>query len=210
MAEGFRSFTSAIVPLAAENVDTDQIVPARYLKVTDKEGLAEALFRDYRFNEDGTKKDPPWLLDRPEMQGRKVLLVGDNVGTGSSREHAPWALRSWGIQAILSTGFADIFKSNALKNGVLPIVVDPATHQALFDMVEANPDAELRVDLAEQGILLPDGTTLDFEVDAFSKMMLMAGTDEIGYVLAKEPEIAAWEAANPPRVDTRIGTAVAG
>jgi 3-isopropylmalate/(R)-2-methylmalate dehydratase small subunit len=210
MAEPFRSFTSAIVPLAAENVDTDQIVPARYLKVTDKEGLAEALVRDYRFNEDGTKKDPPWLLDRPEMQGRKVLLVGDNFGTGSSREHAPWALRSWGIQAILSTSFADIFKSNALKNGVLPIVVDPAAHKALFDMVEANPDAELRVDLAEQGILLPDGTTLDFDVDPFSKMMLMAGTDEIGYVLGKEPEIAAWEAANPPRVDTRIGTAAAG
>ena len=210
MAEPFRSFASAIVPLAAENVDTDQIVPARYLKVTDKEGLAEALFRDYRFNEDGTKKDPPWLLDRPEMQGRKVLLVGDNFGTGSSREHAPWALRSWGIQAILSTSFADIFKSNALKNGVLPIVVDPATHAALFEMVEADPAAELRVDLAEQGILLPDGTTLDFDVDPFSKMMLMAGTDEIGYVMGKDAEIAAWEAANPPRVDTRIGTAVAG
>ena len=210
MAEGFRSFTSAIIPLPAENVDTDQIVPARYLKVTDKEGLAEALFRDYRFNEDGTKKDPVWLLDRPEMQGRKVLLVGDNFGTGSSREHAPWALRSWGIQAILSTSFADIFKSNALKNGVLPIVVDPATHAALFAMVEADPDAELRVDLAEQGILLPDGSTLDFEVDPFSKMMLMAGTDEIGYVLGKDEAIAAWEAAHPPRVDTRLGTALAG
>ena len=210
MAEPFRSFASAIVPLAAENVDTDQIVPARYLKVTDKEGLAEALFRDYRFNEDGTKKDPPWLLDRPEMQGRQILLVGDNFGTGSSREHAPWALRSWGIQAILSTSFADIFKSNALKNGVLPIVVGPATHRALFEMVEADPDAELRVDLAEQGILLPDGTTLDFDVDPFSKMMLMAGTDEIGYVMGKDAEIAAWEAAHPPRVDTRIGTAVAG
>jgi 3-isopropylmalate/(R)-2-methylmalate dehydratase small subunit len=210
MTEPFRSFTSAIVPLTAENVDTDQIVPARYLKVTDKEGLAEALFRDYRFNEDGTKKDPVWLLDRPEMPGRKILLVGDNFGTGSSREHAPWALRSWGIQAILSTSFADIFKSNALKNGVLPIVVDPATHAALFEMVEADPDAQLRVDLAEQGILLPDGTTLDFDVDPFSKMMLMGGTDEIGYVLGKDAEIAAWESAHPPLVDTRIGTSVAG
>jgi len=210
MTEGFRSFSSRVVPLNAENVDTDQIVPARYLKVTDKEGLAEALFRDYRFNEDGTKKDPVWLLDRPEMQGRKVLLVGDNFGTGSSREHAPWALRSWGIQAILSTSFADIFRSNLLKNGVLPIVVDPATHAALFEMVEADPDAELRVDLAEQGILLPDGTTLDFEIDPFAKAMLMAGTDEIGYVLARDADIAAWEAANAPRVDTRIGTATAG
>jgi 3-isopropylmalate/(R)-2-methylmalate dehydratase small subunit len=210
MAEPFRSFASRIVPLRAENVDTDQIVPARYLKVTDKEGLAEALFRDYRFNEDGTKKDPPWLLDRPGMPGRQILLVGDNFGTGSSREHAPWALRSWGIRAILSTSFADIFKSNALKNGVLPIVVDPAAHAALFEMIEADPDAELRVDLAEQGILLPDGTTLDFDVDPFSKMMLMAGTDEIGYVLGKDAEIGAWEASHPPRVDARIGTAAAG
>lgn len=210
MPAPFRSFSSRIVPLRAENVDTDQIVPARYLKVTDKEGLADALFRDYRFNEDGTKKDPPWILDRPEMQGRRVLLVGDNFGTGSSREHAPWALRSWGIGAILSTSFADIFQNNALKNGVLPIVVDPATHQALFDMIEADPDAEIRVDLAEQGILLPDGSTLDFEIDPFNKMMLMAGTDEIGYVMGKDAEISAWEAAHEPRVDTRLGTALAG
>jgi 3-isopropylmalate/(R)-2-methylmalate dehydratase small subunit len=144
------------------------------------------------------------------MQGRKVLLVGDNFGTGSSREHAPWALRSWGIGAILSTSFADIFKSNALKNGVLPIVVDPATHAALFAMVEEDPNAEIRVDLAEQGILLPDGSTLDFDVDPFSKMMLMAGTDEIGYVLGKDAEIAGWEARHPARVDTRIGTTPAG
>jgi len=210
MAEPFRSFASAIVPLAAENVDTDQIVPARYLKVTDKEGLAEALFRDWRFNEDGTKKDPPFVLDRPGMDGRRILLVGDNFGTGSSREHAPWALRSWGIQAILSTSFADIFRSNSLKNGVLPIVVDPATHQHLLELVANDPDAELRIDLAEQGVLLPDGSTIDFDVDPFSKMMLMAGTDEIGYVLVKDDAISAWEAANPPRVDTRLGTALAG
>jgi 3-isopropylmalate/(R)-2-methylmalate dehydratase small subunit len=210
MAEPYRSFASKIVAMPAENVDTDQIVPARFLKVTDKEGLADALFRDWRFNEDGTKKDPPFILDQPGMAGRKILLVGDNFGTGSSREHAPWALRAWGVQAILSTSFADIFRNNALKNGVLPIVVDPATHQALFDMAEADPDAELRVDLAEQGILLPDGSTLDFEVDGFAKMMLLAGTDEIGYVLAKDAEISAWEAAHPARVDTRLGTSVAG
>jgi 3-isopropylmalate/(R)-2-methylmalate dehydratase small subunit len=210
MAEGFRSFTSRVVPMAAENVDTDQIVPARYLKVTDKEGLADALFRDWRFNEDGTKKDPLFILDRPGMEGRKILLAGDNFGTGSSREHAPWALRSWGIQAILSTSFADIFRSNALKNGVLPIVVDAETHARLFRMIAEDEDAELRVDLAEQGVLLPDGTTLDFEVDPFSRMMLMAGTDEIGYVLAKDADISAWEETHPARVDTRIGTALAG
>jgi 3-isopropylmalate/(R)-2-methylmalate dehydratase small subunit len=209
VAERFRGFSSRVVPLPAENVDTDQVVPARYLKVTDKEGLADALFRDWRFEEDGSRKDPPFVLDRPGMDGRRILLAGDNFGTGSSREHAPWALRAWGIQAIVSTGFADIFKNNSLKNGVLPIVVDPATHEQLFDLLERDPDAELRVDLAEQGILLPDGSTIDFEVDAFSKMMLMAGTDEIGYVLAKEAAIAAWEAANPSRLDTRIGTALA-
>ena len=210
MPEAFRAFASKVVALPAENVDTDQIVPARYLKVTDKEGLADALFRDWRFEEDGSLKDPPFVLDRPEMAGRKILLAGDNFGTGSSREHAPWALRSWGFGAILSTSFADIFSSNALKNGVLPIVVDPATHQRLLDLVAADPDAQLRVDLAEQGILLPDGSTIDFDVDPFSKLMLLAGTDEIGYVQGKDADIAAWEAANPPRVDTRIGTPLAG
>jgi len=209
MGDGFRSFASRVVPLPAENVDTDQIVPARYLKVTDKEGLADALFRDWRFEEDGSRKDPPFIIDRPGMEGRRILLAGDNFGCGSSREHAPWALRSWGVQAILSTSFADIFRSNALKNGVLPIVVDPETHRRLFKLLEDDPDAELRVDLAEQGILLPDGSTIDFDVDPFSKMMLMAGTDEIGYVLAKDEAIAAWEAAHPPRVDTRLGTSLA-
>ena len=207
MPEPYRGFSSAVVPLAAENVDTDQIVPARYLKVTDKEGLADALFRDWRFEADGSRKDPPFVLDRPGIHGRQILLVGDNFGTGSSREHAPWALRAWGVRAILSTSFADIFRSNSLKNGVLPIVVDPATHQRLFDLVERDPEAELRVDLAEQGVLLPDGTTIDFEIDPFAKAMLLAGTDEIGYVLGHDDAIAAWEAAHPPRVDTRLGTA---
>jgi len=209
MGEPFRGFASKVVPLAAENVDTDQIVPARYLKMTDRAGLADALFRDHRFNEDGALKDPPFVLDRPGMAGRKVLLAGDNFGTGSSREHAPWALAAWGIRAVLSTGFADIFNANALKNGVLPIRVDPETHRRLFEMIEADPDAELRVDLAEQGILLPDGSTIDFDIDPFSKMMLLAGTDEIGYVLAKDDAIAAWEAAHPAPVDTRIGTPLA-
>jgi 3-isopropylmalate/(R)-2-methylmalate dehydratase small subunit len=206
MAEGFRSFSSKVVPLPAENVDTDQIVPARYLKVTDKEGLTDALFRDWRFAEDGSKREPAFVIDRPGMAGRRVLLAGDNFGCGSSREHAPWALRAWGVEAILSTSFADIFKSNSLKNGVLPIVVDPDTHRRLFELLDDDPDAELRVDLAEQGVLLPDGSTIDFDIDPFSKMMLLAGTDEIGYVVAKDDAIAAWEAAHPPRVDTRLGT----
>jgi 3-isopropylmalate/(R)-2-methylmalate dehydratase small subunit len=209
MPEPFRSFASTVIPIRAENVDTDQIVPARYLKVTNKDGLADALFHDWRYNEDGTLKEPRFIIDEPRYAGAKILVVGDNFGSGSSREHAPWALRAWGIQAVLSTSFADIFRSNSLKNGVLPIVVDRATHEKLFEIAETNPDAEMRVDLAEQGLLLPDGSTLDFDVDPFSKMMLMAGTDEIGYVLGKDAEISAWEAAHPARVDTRTGTALA-
>ena len=206
MAEPFTMFTSRVVPIDAENVDTDQIVPARYLKVTDKAGLADALFRDWRFEEDGSLKDPPFILDRPGMAGRQILLVGDNFGSGSSREHAPWALTSWGVRAILSTGFADIFRSNSLKNGLLPIVVPPAVHQRLRDLIEREPDAELTVDLAEEGMLLPDGSTIDFEIDPFAKRMMLAGTDELGYLLTKEVEISAWESAHQPRINTRAAT----
>jgi len=207
VAEPFTMFTSKAVPLPAENVDTDQIVPARYLKVTDKNGLAEALFRDWRFEEDGSLKDPRFVLDRPEMAGRAILVAGDNFGAGSSREHAPWALSAWGIRAIFSTSFADIFKNNSLKNGVLPIVVDAATHARLFALLAADPDAEFTIDLAEQGVLLPDGTTLEFDIDPFAKRMILAGTDELGYLLSKEPEIAAWEARHPARIDSRVGAA---
>ena len=206
MPEPFQQFTSAVVPLPAENVDTDQIVPARYLKVTDKAGLAEALFRDWRFEEDGSLREPRFILDRPEMAGRQILLAGDNFGAGSSREHAPWALAAWGIRTILSTSFADIFKSNSLKNGVLPVVVDAATHRRLFELLATDPDARLTVDLAEQGILLPDGSTIDFDIDPFAKRMLLAGTDELGYLLGKEPELAAWEAEHPPRINTVVAT----
>jgi 3-isopropylmalate/(R)-2-methylmalate dehydratase small subunit len=210
MAEPFRAFSSKVIPIRTGNIDTDQIVPARYLKVTNKDGLADALFHDWRYNEDGSKKEPGFIVDEPRYAGSKILLAGDNFGSGSSREHAPWALRAWGIQAIFSTSFADIFRSNSLKNGVLPIVVDRATHERLFEMAEANPDAEFRIDLAEQGVLLPDGSTLDFEIDPFSKLMLLAGQDEIGYVLGHDAQIGAWEAVHPARIDTRLGTAPAG
>ena len=205
MAEPFTVFTSKVVPLPAENVDTDQIIPARYLKVTDKLGLAEGLFRDWRFNEDGSLKEPRFVLDQPGMAGRRILLVGDNFGAGSSREHAPWALTSWGIRAILSTSYADIFRSNSLKNGVLPIVVDAPTHARLFELLARDPDAELTVDLSEQGVLLPDGTTIDFDIAPFAKQMSLAGTDELGYLLAKDPAITAWESTHPARIDTLAG-----
>jgi 3-isopropylmalate/(R)-2-methylmalate dehydratase small subunit len=210
MPEPFRSFTSKVIPLPAENVDTDQCVPARFLKTTNKAGLADVLFHDWRFNADGSLKDPPFILDQPEMAGRSVLLVGDNFGTGSSREHAPWAMAAWGIRAVISTSFADIFRSNALKNGVLPIAVDAETHAHLFALVDDDPDSELTVDLAEQGILLPDGTTIDYDVDTFAKLMLLRGTDEMGYLAEKLPAIEAWEAARPARVDTRSEGARSG
>jgi 3-isopropylmalate/(R)-2-methylmalate dehydratase small subunit len=205
MAQPFTSFTSKLIPLPAENVDTDQVVPARYLKVTDKDGLAEALFRDWRFNEDGSLKEPRFILDQPEMAGRQILLAGDNFGAGSSREHAPWALTSWGIRAILSTSFADIFRSNSLKNGLLPIVVEAERHRQLFDLLRERPDAELTVDLDAQVVHLPGDEDLPFEVDPFAKHMLLAGTDELGYLLGKDAEIAAWEAVHPARVNTLAG-----
>ena len=205
MAEPFATFTSAVIPLPAENVDTDQIVPARYLTMTDKAGLVDALFRDWRFQEDGSLREPPFVLDRPEMAGRRILIAGDNFGAGSSREHAPWALVAWGIRAILSTSFADIFRSNALKNGLLPIVVDSVTHERLFSMIEADPGLELTVDLAAQQVHLPGDEDVAFDVDPFARMMLLAGTDELGYLLGKLPAIGAWESAHPPRVDTRAG-----
>jgi 3-isopropylmalate/(R)-2-methylmalate dehydratase small subunit len=204
MAEPFETFTSRVIPLPAENVDTDQVVPARYLKVTDKAGLADALFRDWRFEEDGSLRVPRFVLDRPEMAGRRILLVGDNFGAGSSREHAPWALTAWGIRAILSTSFADIFRNNSLKNGLLPIVVETERHRQLFDLVAADPDAELTVDLEAQLVHLPGDEDLPFDVDPFARMMLLAGTDELGYLLGKTAEIDAWEAARPARVDTRL------
>ena len=207
MAAKFQTFTSAVIPLPAENVDTDQIVPARYLKVTDKDGLREALFRDWRYDEDGGLKEPLFVMDRVAMLDRQILLVGDNFGTGSSREHAPWALRAWGIRAILSTSFADIFRNNALKNGLLPIVVETEKHRQLFELVAANPTAQLTVDLEAQVVHLPGDEDLPFEIDPFGRMMLLAGTDEMGYLLAKLPEIEAWEAANPARIDTRAGAA---
>ena len=202
MADPWMTFTSKVIPLPAENVDTDQIVPARYLKVTDKNGLAEALFRDWRFNEDGSLKDPRFVLDEPDMEGRNILLAGANFGAGSSREHAPWALTAWGIRAIISTSFADIFRSNCLKNGLLPIFVEPERQRQLFDLVRERPDAELTVDLESEVVHLPGDDDMPFEVDPFAKRMLLAGTDELGYLLGKESEIDGWEAAHPPRVDT--------
>ena len=200
----FEIIRSRIIPLSAENVDTDQVVPARFLKMTDRWGLSEALFADWRFTDTGEPK-PDFVLNRREMQGRRILLAGDNFGAGSSREHAPWALLAWGIRVILSTSFADIFRTNSLKNGLLPISVTPERHRQLFQMVAENPDVELTVDLETQKVYLPGDEDLDFDIDPFVKLMILAGTDEMGYLLLKAQAIAAWEAVHPSRVDTRIG-----
>lgn len=206
MPEPFRNFTSKLIPLPAENVDTDQIIPARFLKTTEKTGLAAALFNDWRYLADGSP-NPDFVLNKPEMQGRTVLVVGDNFGCGSSREHAPWALTAWGVRAIISTSFADIFRNNSLKNGLLPIVVDADTLEYLRRAMAADPDAQVSIDLVEQGLLLPDGATVDFTIDPFARSMLLAGTDEIGWVLERRGDIEAWEAAHPARVDTRPAAA---
>ena len=203
MPEPFVKTTSRVIAIARSNIDTDQLCPARFLKITDKAGLADALFFDWRFTPDGKRREPVSFIDEPHNAGRQILLVGDNFGSGSSREHATWALRAWGIRAIVSTSFADIFSGNALKNALLPIVVSAERHAALQALVAANPDGEWTVDLDALTVTLPGGDSFAFEIDPFARAMILAGTDEIGYVLAKLPAIEAWEATHAARVETR-------
>lgn len=191
----FTSFSSKVVPMASENIDTDQIIPARFLKVTDKLGLGDNLFSDWRYNADGSPK-AGFILNQDEMKGRQVLLAGDNFGCGSSREHAPWALTGYGFRAVISTSFADIFRNNSLKNGLLPVIVDKDTHQQLFSLLEEDPNTSVAVDLAAQTVTLPDGRIVGFPIDGFSKACLLNGVDEIGYVQGMGDKIAAFEAAN--------------
>lgn len=191
MAE-FTRLTSRLAPLPIENIDTDQIIPARYLKATDKNGMGDALFSDWRYNPDGTPK-PGFLLNDTKYQGAKILVAGDNFGCGSSREHAPWALTGYGFQAVISTSFADIFRNNALKNGLLPIIVDAETHKSLFNLVEESPAAEITIDLVSQSVSLPGGQSFTFPIDLFSKTCLLKGVDQLGYIMGFEDEIATFE-----------------
>ena len=202
----FSTLESRLVPLPVDNIDTDQIIPARFLKTISKEGLDRQLFNDWRYDADGNPK-PDFILNQPRAQGAAILLAGDNFGCGSSREHAPWALTQFGFRAVISTSFADIFKGNSLKNALLPIVVPADAHAKLFAAVEANPDYRVKVDLAAQKISLPDGTEIEFPVDAFSKHCLLEGVDELGYIRGLESEIAAYEAQRVGGVDTRIAVA---
>ncbi|MBI3244571.1 MAG: 3-isopropylmalate dehydratase small subunit [Chloroflexi bacterium] len=191
----FTTLTSRILPLPVNDIDTDQIIPARFLKATDKNGMGDNLFADWRYNADGSPK-PDFALNKPEYKGAQILLAGDNFGCGSSREHAPWALRGYGFQVVISTSFADIFCNNALKNGLLPIAVDSQTHRELLDLTEEASQAEVAVDLASQTVTLPGGKKVSFPIDGFSKACLLNGVDELGYLLGFEEKIVAYETAH--------------
>ena len=200
--EKVTSITGRIVAIPVNDIDTDQIIPARFLKVTDKEGLGKAAFCDWRYLEDGRTPNPDFILNKPQYQGASVLIAGDNFGCGSSREHAPWALSGAGFQAVVSTDFADIFRNNALKNGLLPIVVDEETQQQLFSLADEDPSTAVSVDVESQTLTLPDGRGVSFPLDGFSKFCLLNGVDQLGYLLALEDETLAYESQHPQRVDT--------
>jgi 3-isopropylmalate/(R)-2-methylmalate dehydratase small subunit len=188
----FTTLLSRVVLLPVNDVDTDQIIPARFLKVTDKAGLGASLFADWRYATDGQPK-PDFVLNQPGAKDAAILVAGDNFGCGSSREHAPWALVGFGFRAVVATSFADIFCNNALKNGLLPVVVDPGTHAEVLALAKADPAAFFSVDLAAQTLTLPNGRAARFPVDPFAKSCLLNGVDELGYILRFEPEIATFE-----------------
>lgn len=193
--------TGRLAPLPINDIDTDQIIPARYLKTTDKDGLGKAAFYDWRYDAAGNPK-PDFVLNKPEYQGAAVLIAGHNFGCGSSREHAPWALMGAGFSAVISTYFADIFRNNALKNGLLPVIVDEETRQQLVSLAEEDPTTEVVIDLQSQTLTLPDGRGVPFPIDPFSKYCLLNGVDQMGFLLGLEDDIQAYEQTYPQRVTT--------
>ena len=203
----FTKFESRLVALPVDNVDTDQIIPARFLKTISKDGLGDQLFYDWRYDADGKPK-PDFVLNQPQAKSAHVLLAGDNFGCGSSREHAPWALTQFGFRAVISTSFADIFKQNSLKNSLLPVVVPRDVHADLFRIVAADPAVTVVVDLASQKLALPDGRAVEFPVDAFAKHCLLEGVDELGYIVQQEAAIAAYEARREGSVNTKQAAAL--
>ena len=192
---------SKTVVIASTNVDTDQIIPARFLKTITKEGLGANLFCDWRYDAQGKLK-ADFILNQPHVKGAHVLLAGDNFGCGSSREHAPWALTQFGFRAVISTSFADIFRGNSLKNGLLPVIVPPDVLAELLGAVEKDRNATVKIDLARQTLTTPAGREVGFPVDGFSKHCLLEGVDELGYMLQHEPKIAAFEARRVSSIDT--------
>jgi 3-isopropylmalate/(R)-2-methylmalate dehydratase small subunit len=187
--EPFKTLTSKTVVLPSENVDTDQIIPARFLKATSKVGLGSKLFADWRFDAEGKPK-ADFVLNRPEAAGAAILVAGDNFGCGSSREHAPWALVDYGVRAVISTSIADIFRNNSLKNGLVPVVIDKASHAKLL----AAPGASVTISVEDKTLTLPDGTRASFPIDPFARFCLLNGVDELEFLLSQEADIAAFEA----------------
>ena len=191
----FTKLTSRAIPLPVNDVDTDQIIPAQFLKVTDKNGLADALFFNWRYNDDKSPNEE-FIINKPESKGAQILLAGDNFGCGSSREHAPWALTAYGFRVVISTSFADIFRNNSLKNGLIPVIVDEETHKMLFDYLDEVPNAEFTVDLESQTLSFENGS-VQFPIDPFNKACLLNGVDELGYIMGFEKEIAEFEKSRP-------------
>ena len=190
IVEPIKKFSSKTVVIPATNIDTDQIIPARFLTTTTREGLGQSLFNEWRYDAQGNPR-PDFELNRPEAQGSRILVAGRNFGCGSSREHAPWALVDYGFRAVISTEIADIFRNNSLKNGLLPIVVDETTSAWLI----AHPGAEVTVDLAAGLLTLPTGSAVSFPIEAFARYCLLNGVDELGFLLDRMPQIQAYERA---------------
>ena len=195
------------LPLGLNNVDTDQIIPASFLKGVDRAGLKDGLFHGWRFGPDGSP-DPTFVFNDPAHRDAEILLVGENFGCGSSREHAAWALQAWGFKVVLGRSFADIFKGNAHRNGLLTVSLNPARHGALLETLQGNPGAAVTVDLEAQEITFPDGSRDPFEVDPFTRHCMLTGTDPLGHLLDQLPAIKAYEETRPPWV--RVATAGPG
>jgi 3-isopropylmalate/(R)-2-methylmalate dehydratase small subunit len=187
-----RQLTSRTVVLPISDVDTDQIIPARFLTTTSRDGLGDNLFYDWRYDADGRER-PDFILNREEAGGCTILVAGRNFGCGSSREHAPWALLDFGLRAVISTEIADIFRSNALKNGLLPIVIDEATHTWLLE----HPGCELSIDVAESTVTLPDGRQVEYPIDSFARYCLLEGIDQLGFLRQHEADIRTFEENRP-------------
>jgi 3-isopropylmalate/(R)-2-methylmalate dehydratase small subunit len=202
VVQPFTTLVSRCVLLPASNVDTDQIIPARFLKTVSRRGLGEHLFADWRLDQDGRPR-PDFPLNSVSAAGAAVLVAGDNFGCGSSREHAPWALLDFGFRAVISTGFADIFRNNALKTGLLPVVLPQPAHATLLDLLAKSPGARVTIDLATQTVTLPNGSSHRFPIDPFARHCLLNGVDELGFLLDQETAIADYESSHPARVCTR-------
>ncbi|MDQ3950280.1 MAG: 3-isopropylmalate dehydratase small subunit [Gemmatimonadota bacterium] len=200
--EPFATLTSTCVVLAVDNIDTDQIIPARFLKTTERRGLGAHLFADWRYDEQGRPR-ADFALNTPEARGAAILVTGRNFGCGSSREHAPWALFDFGFRAVMSTEFADIFRNNALKNGLLPVTLTPAAHEHLLTLLTTSPETRLTIDVATQTVSLPGGDAEHFPIDPFAKHCLLHGVDQLGFLLQQEAAISAYERTHRSGVCTR-------